>query len=121
VGVYDEVERALLLARFHDKRQARNWSKSKIRYDCRKNLADRRVRVKGRFVKKKTTTTTHHSKNDVVVEDSTATSSKQATTIAWPVATAPVTTMLPDVNDPDAGFCPTDDQPYRRLRRHTLT
>jgi hypothetical protein len=28
---------------------------------------------------------------------------------------------MPDVNDPDAGFCPTDDQPYRRLRRHTIT
>ena len=28
---------------------------------------------------------------------------------------------MPDVSDPDAGFCPTDDQPYRRLRRHTIT
>jgi hypothetical protein len=28
---------------------------------------------------------------------------------------------MPDVNDPDAGFCPTTDQPYRRLRRHTIT
>ena len=28
---------------------------------------------------------------------------------------------MPDVTDPDAGFCPTDDQPYRRLRRHTIT
>ena len=30
-------------------------------------------------------------------------------------------TEMPDVTDPDAGFCPTDDQPYRRLRRHTIT
>ena len=30
-------------------------------------------------------------------------------------------TDMPDVTDPDAGFCPTDDQPYRRLRRHTIT
>lgn len=30
-------------------------------------------------------------------------------------------TEMPDVSDPDAGFCPTDDQPYRRLRRHTIT
>jgi hypothetical protein len=28
---------------------------------------------------------------------------------------------MPDVSDPDAGFSPTDDQPYRRLRRHTIT
>lgn len=28
---------------------------------------------------------------------------------------------MPDVSDPDAGFCPTDEQPYRRLRRHTIT
>ncbi len=30
-------------------------------------------------------------------------------------------TEMPDVSDPDAGFCPTDEQPYRRLRRHTIT
>jgi hypothetical protein len=28
---------------------------------------------------------------------------------------------MPDVNDPEAGFDPTDDQPYRRVRRHTIT
>ena len=28
---------------------------------------------------------------------------------------------MPDVDDPDAGFCPTDDQPFRRVRRHTIT
>jgi len=28
---------------------------------------------------------------------------------------------MPDVNDPEAGFAPTEDQPYRRLRRHTVT
>lgn len=27
---------------------------------------------------------------------------------------------MPDVNDPEAGFQPTDDQPYRRTRRHTF-
>ena len=30
-------------------------------------------------------------------------------------------TEMPDVTDLDAGFCPTDDQPFRRLRRHTIT
>lgn len=24
-------------------------------------------------------------------------------------------------DDPEAGFVPTEDQPYRRLRRHTIT
>jgi hypothetical protein len=28
---------------------------------------------------------------------------------------------MPDVNDPDAGFAPTDSLPYRRMRRHTIT
>ena len=28
---------------------------------------------------------------------------------------------MPDVNDPEAGFAPTEDQPYRRLRRYTIT
>ena len=28
---------------------------------------------------------------------------------------------MPDVNDPDAGFQPTDSLPYRRIRRHTIT
>lgn len=27
----------------------------------------------------------------------------------------------PDVNDPEAGFCPTSEQPFRRVRRHTIT
>ena len=28
---------------------------------------------------------------------------------------------MPDVNDPEAGFVPTEDQPYRRMRRYTIT
>jgi hypothetical protein len=28
---------------------------------------------------------------------------------------------MPDVNDPEAGFTPTEDQPYRRVRRYTIT
>ena len=39
-----------MISRFHEKRKRRVWKK-KIRYHCRKNLADSRIRVKGRFVK----------------------------------------------------------------------
>lgn len=28
---------------------------------------------------------------------------------------------MPDVTDPEAGFTPTEDQPYRRPRRYTIT
>lgn len=50
IGIYTAIERTAILERFRDKRRRRVWVK-KIRYDCRKNLADRRIRVKGRFVK----------------------------------------------------------------------
>ena len=50
IGIYTREERKSIISRFHDKRKKRVWKK-KIRYHCRKNLADRRIRVKGRFVK----------------------------------------------------------------------
>eukprot|EP01039_Chlorochromonas_danica_P008214 gene8214-9061_t len=50
VGIYTKEERAAIVARFHEKRKRRVWQK-RIRYVCRKSLADRRLRVKGRFVK----------------------------------------------------------------------
>ncbi|EKU22880.1 hypothetical protein NGA_0445710, partial [Nannochloropsis gaditana CCMP526] len=50
IGIYTRDERDAIIARFREKRQRRVWKK-KIRYSCRKNLADKRVRVKGRFVK----------------------------------------------------------------------
>jgi hypothetical protein len=90
IGIYTPAERAAIIARFHSKRSRRVWNK-KIRYGCRKNLADRRLRVKGRFVKRTT----------ALPEDSIA--------------------PLPDVSDPEAGFVPTADQPFRRRRRHTIT
>ena len=39
------------VSRYVEKRKHRVWSK-KIKYDVRKNFADSRVRVKGRFVRK---------------------------------------------------------------------
>lgn len=49
VGAYTLEERAALVAKFHSKRGRRIWRK-KIKYDCRKKLADKRPRLKGRFV-----------------------------------------------------------------------
>mmetsp|Transcript_19457 Transcript_19457/g.28839 ORF Transcript_19457/g.28839 Transcript_19457/m.28839 type:complete len:297 (-) Transcript_19457:1125-2015(-) len=91
IGIYTPAERAAIIGRFHSKRARRVWNK-KIRYNCRKNLADRRLRVKGRFVKRS----------------------------ELPLPATPEEDM-PDVNDPEAGFSPTADQPFRRLRRHTIT
>jgi len=51
IGIYTPGERAAIIAKFNSKRTRRVWNK-KIRYNCRKNLADRRMRVKGRFVKR---------------------------------------------------------------------
>jgi CCT motif len=81
------------------KRTNRNWNK-KVRYNCRKSLADRRLRIKGRFVKRSTEEEYAEGQKgeDVTIDE-----------------------LMPDVNDPEAGFCPTEDQPYRRLRRHTVT
>lgn len=93
IGIYTPAERAAIIARFHSKRSRRVWNK-KIRYGCRKNLADRRLRVKGRFVKR----------SPALPEDSIT-----------------LDLDMPDVNDPEAGFTPTAEQPYRRRRRHTIT
>ena len=114
IGIYTPEERAAVIERFKSKRGRRVWNK-KIRYGCRKNLADRRLRVKGRFVKRseqeelakqlrekenqKAATTTASSSDDNEEEDE----------------------IMPDVNDPEAGFVPTEDQPFRRVRRHTIT
>ncbi|GMI44005.1 hypothetical protein TeGR_g8783 [Tetraparma gracilis] len=51
VGVYTPAQRRARVEKFHEKRKARIWRK-RIKYDCRKKLADSRPRVKGRFVKR---------------------------------------------------------------------
>jgi|EP00505_MAST-04D_sp_SCG-Rhode-Island_P001867 hypothetical protein len=50
IGIYTPEQRAQLLEKFRNKRRNRVWFK-KVRYGCRKNLADRRLRIKGRFVR----------------------------------------------------------------------
>lgn len=51
VGAYSPRTRRLRVERFLLKRQNRMWHKS-IKYNVRKNFADSRLRVKGRFVRK---------------------------------------------------------------------
>lgn len=51
VGSYSPVARKLRIERFLAKRKLRKWRR-KVDYDVRKNFADTRLRVKGRFVKK---------------------------------------------------------------------
>lgn len=135
IGIYTPAERAAIIARFQSKRTRRVWNK-KIRYNCRKNLADRRLRVKGRFVKR-TVSPTIVAKETPQAQSVASVPTEKDDTNDKPygksssaVSSIPEDieigqsdrdTEMPDVSDPDAGFCPTDDQPYRRLRRHTIT
>lgn len=151
IGIYTPVERAAIIAKFHSKRTRRVWNK-KIRYNCRKNLADRRMRVKGRFVKraveqenaqqkqldldqdKEQQQHLHESAEKSATTESSSGSSSSASSsrTTSPTLFSPsgvLTTVqededadvdMPDVNDPEAGFKPTLNQPYRRTRRHTI-
>jgi len=51
IGKYSPASRRKRIDRFLDKRRRRIWRK-RIKYDVRKNFADSRLRVKGRFVRK---------------------------------------------------------------------
>ena len=51
IGAYSPDERYKRLIKFFSKRNRRLWTK-RVKYDVRKNFADSRVRVKGRFVRK---------------------------------------------------------------------
>ncbi|KAJ7560291.1 hypothetical protein O6H91_04G122200 [Diphasiastrum complanatum] len=50
IGRYTTEERKIRICRYRQKRTERNYDK-KIKYACRKTLADNRLRVKGRFAK----------------------------------------------------------------------
>lgn len=51
IGTLTSEQRQIRIRRFLEKRKRRVWTK-KISYDCRKRVADGRLRVKGRFVTK---------------------------------------------------------------------
>lgn len=51
VGAYSPESRRKRIEKFLEKRKHRVWTK-KVKYDVRKNFADSRLRVKGRFVRK---------------------------------------------------------------------
>ncbi|OQR99134.1 hypothetical protein ACHHYP_07263 [Achlya hypogyna] len=51
IGTYSPEDRAQRIQRYLEKRKHRTWGR-KINYCVRKNFADSRLRVKGRFVKK---------------------------------------------------------------------
>ncbi|KAG3118836.1 hypothetical protein PI124_g2631 [Phytophthora idaei] len=51
IGIYSPAERHERLKRFHEKRKLRVYHK-RIKYDCRKRLANSCPRIKGRFVRK---------------------------------------------------------------------
>lgn len=51
VGAYSPESRKMRIEKFLAKRNQRVWTKT-VKYDVRKNFADSRLRVKGRFVKK---------------------------------------------------------------------
>jgi hypothetical protein len=142
IGIYTPLERAAIIAKFNSKRTRRVWNK-KIRYSCRKNLADRRMRVKGRFVKRSVDYNRMEvqSNKDPSRESMGSSSSGSSSGSNSPLPSAPSGPLepvfeendimnktsevsdvdMPDVSDPDAGFRPTASQPYRRTRRHTIT
>lgn len=51
VGLISVEERQAKIARYLEKRKRRTWGK-RISYDCRKRVADGRLRFKGRFIAK---------------------------------------------------------------------
>ena len=158
IGIYTPAERAAIIQKFNAKRARRVWNK-KIRYNCRKNLADRRMRVKGRFVKRSVEATNGGSDSGggdssppptMTVETEEELSSEKAVekkkegkakskrssssrSNSPPTSGSPLTTVdeeeheeprdeeMPDVEDVEAGFVPSEDMPYRRTRRYTIT
>lgn len=53
IGRYTQAERRIRLERYKEKRSNRNYAR-RVKYSCRKHIADKRHRVQGRFVKRET-------------------------------------------------------------------
>lgn len=51
IGTLTLEERRLKIEKYLEKRKRRSWNK-RVNYDCRKKVADNRLRIKGRFVTK---------------------------------------------------------------------
>ena len=119
IGIYTPDERAAIIAKFHRKRARRVWNK-KIRYDCRKNLADRRLRVKGRFVKRSPGSEID-VQEDIIRSPSATTFGSLATVQEDSSPDSDEDNTMPNILDNEAEFIPTRDQPYRRVRRYTIT
>lgn len=49
IGTVSAIERQKKIERYLEKKKKRTWIK-RIHYDCRKKVADNRLRIKGRFV-----------------------------------------------------------------------
>lgn len=49
IGGLSFEKRRIKLLRYLDKKKRRVWKK-KVNYDCRKKVADKRLRIKGKFV-----------------------------------------------------------------------
>ncbi|GAX24807.1 hypothetical protein FisN_18Lh110 [Fistulifera solaris] len=125
IGIYTPAERAAIIDRYHQKRSRRVWNK-KIRYNCRKSLADRRLRIKGRFVKRseqemlaKQLAQQEGSDENAMDDDEDDGGRSPGEHVSG--ESGEDEDMQDVLNDPEAGFVPTEDQPYRRLRRHTIT
>ncbi|PWA47097.1 activator of spomin::LUC2 [Artemisia annua] len=59
IGRYSVEERKDKIMRYLKKRNQRNFNKT-IKYECRKTLADKRIRVRGRFAKNNNDNHHHH-------------------------------------------------------------
>ena len=147
--MYTPAERAAIIHKFNAKRARRVWNK-KIRYNCRKNLADRRMRVKGRFVKRGAEAADdgpplprgEEEEDDEVKQWASKAGAKGVVKVrpasrssSSPFTGSPLCTVneeeeegqqqmdadMPDVEDEDAGFEPSEDLPFRRPRRYTIT
>ncbi|XP_076900231.1 uncharacterized protein LOC143554344 [Bidens hawaiensis] len=68
IGRYSAEERKDKILRYLKKRNQRNFNKT-IKYECRKTLADKRIRVRGRFTKNNNDLNRHHDNYHQPCED----------------------------------------------------